>query len=121
LVVEPLGIVKLEAGYAGGDENRWGDVVGLRACVSGVGVAGNRELLYVRGPVLCGFVDMGGSGATLFGGPFSLFEFGLTEASAECLGCTTPPFIDATEFLSEDNFGRPFCEGRLFIPFSIIP
>lgn len=65
------------AGYEGGDENRWGEAVAARDGDSaGNGVAGRRDELYVNGPVLCGFVDMGGGIVTFFEGSLSPFVDG---------------------------------------------
>ena len=66
------------AGYAGGEENRCGDAVAARDGVSfGVGVAGKSEVVYVRGPVLCGLVDIGAGIETFFWGSLSPFVAGL--------------------------------------------
>jgi hypothetical protein len=65
-------------------------------------------------------IDIGGGGAILLGGPFSISELSLTEGSIEYIGCTAILFVDAIEFLSE-GFWRPFCKEESFGPSSISP
>jgi hypothetical protein len=62
------------AGYAGGEENRWGDV-GLRMGEStGAGDAGCSDDEYVSGPVLNGFKEIGACTGSLFGASMSPFD-----------------------------------------------
>lgn len=61
----------------------------------GVGVVGSSDDVYVRGPVLCGFVDIGGGMDSIFWGSLSPFVDGL---GSNVFGIF--PFVDATEFLS---------------------
>jgi hypothetical protein len=86
--------------------------------VSGVGVPGNKELLYVRGPVLCGLVEIGGNGAIRFGG--SLFSPLGTCLIVDSVGCCAP-FIDTTEVLSIDTLGTPLRGVGGLLPFSVTP
>jgi hypothetical protein len=101
-----------EGGYGAGDENRCGEVVAARAGTScvGVGVEGTRELVYVRGPVLCGLLEIG-AGTEIFRASFAT---GLGDSMG---GCDTMfPWVDATEFLSVcGGLASPFCELVLFL------
>jgi hypothetical protein len=103
-------------GYDGGEENRWGEVGAVRVGVStGTGVAGNNDVVYVNGPVLPGFVDMGGGMGILFGGSLSPVVGGFVSMAA--LGGL--PFVDTMELRSlYDVLGCPFCATGLLLPLS---
>ena len=105
------------AGYDGGDENRWGEAVAARVGVSGAkeGVAGTREEAYVKGPVLWGFVEIGGGRLSLFVGSLSPF--------VTFVSVTFPFVVDATELLSPfEVLDNPFCLcSGLLLPFSFPP
>lgn len=76
----------------------------------------------MRGPVLWGFVDIGGGTDTLFEGSTSPFVLGLVVDSICVFGVF--PFVDATELLSPlDILGMPFCgeDAGLLLPFSETP
>jgi hypothetical protein len=71
--------------------------------------------VYVNGPVLCGFVDIGGGMGILFGGSLSPFAGGLVSMAA--LGRL--PFVDAMELRSPyEVLGCPFCATGLPLPLS---
>lgn len=115
------------AGYEGGEEKRWGDTVLFRFGVtgesSGNGVAGTSDEVYVSGPVLRGFVDIGAGIEVRLTGSTSPFVVGLFSAGAVCPFAF--PFVDAIEFLSPyEVLGIPFCicicGPGLLLPFSLV-
>jgi hypothetical protein len=112
--------------YTGGEENRWGDDV--RCPVGDVvefasGDAGVKVVLYVRGPVLWGFVDIGGGTSTRVKGSIGLPLSLVVSLLVRPL--VMMPFVDAIDPRSPfDVRGKPlwFIDGPgLFLPFSNAP
>jgi hypothetical protein len=106
-------------GYAGGEENRCGDAAVRVGDSFKRGVAGSKDVVYVRGPVLCVFVGIGGGIVTFLWGSLSTFVVDICSIST---GGFSIPFVDATEFRSP--FGSlpiPLCGTGLLLPFSFIP